>query len=369
MNLKSLLSVAVTAALVLSMLAGCGGSNGTSSAGSVVPQSTASVGNAAGTQQADNTVYTIKFATNPAELTPETSPDTCWAYTLRDYIEAESGGRLKLDLYPSAQLGGHSEIAQGVAGGSIEMGIVNISVLTALDADLMAFTIPGLYNNTQECTDVLNSDMAKEMFAKLESNMHFQVVYPYCNGYRNFTNSKKEIHTVGDAKGLSFRVMEDPVSIAMVEAIGAKAVPMSASEMYVAMQNGVVDGHENTITNVIQDLTYEVQNSMVLDKHTASISITLMSQSWFDSLPTDLQQIILDGQTAAFEATFALTERLNAEGVEVLREKGMAVYEPTVEELEEWQSTIFSATSTYVRSQVGDELVDKVIAEIEEYRK
>jgi tripartite ATP-independent transporter DctP family solute receptor len=319
--------------------------------------------------QASDKVYNIKFATNPAELTPDTSPDTCWAYTLRDYIEKQSGGRLKLDLYPSAQLGGHAEIAQGVAGGSIEMGIVNLSVLTSLDRNIMAFTIPGLFSNTQECTDILNSDVAREIFSKLEQDMKFRIIYPYCNGYRNFTNSKKELKIVEDVRGLSFRVMEDPVSIAMVEAIGAKAVPMSASEMYLAMQNGVVDGHENTITNVIQDLTYEVQKSMVLDKHTASVSVTLISQTWFDSLPKDLQQIIMDGQKLAFEASFALTERLNEEGVAILREKGMAVYEPTPEELADWQNAILSTTSAYVRQQIGDALVDKVISEIEIHRK
>lgn len=357
MKSKSILVILLIAVLALYTLTGCNantqGDNGDGKDDS---------------QPADNKVYTIKFATNPPELTPETSIDTRWAYTLRDYIESESNGRLKLDLYPSAQLGGHAEIAQGVAGGSIEMGIVNISVLTALDKDLMAFTIPGLFSSTLEATDILNSELGNEIFSKIEESMNIKVMYPFCNGYRNFTNSKEEIKSVADAKGVSFRVMEDPVSIAMVEAIGAKAVPMSASEMYVAMQNKVVDGHENTIANVLQDLTYEVQNNMVLDKHTASISITIMSERWFKDLPQDLQQIILDGQKLAFEESFQLSEKLNSEGVELLREKGMSVYEPTPEELSDWQGTIFEATSDYVRGQVGDELVDKVIDAITKYR-
>jgi TRAP-type C4-dicarboxylate transport system substrate-binding protein len=134
------------------------------------------------------------------------------------------------------------------------------------------------------------------------------------------------------------------------------------------MQNGVVDGQENPVINVIQDLTYEVQKYMVLDGHTASIMMGVISGQWFNTLPADLQQIVIDGMNLGGEKAFELTQKLNRDGIATLREKGLQVYEPTPQELEEWHSIIYPATVSFVKNQVGDELVNRLDAEIKTYR-
>lgn len=320
------------------------------------------------TEAKTETVYKVKFATVPAEQTAEVCSDTAWAYALTEYLEEHSGGRLVVEFYPGGQLGGQSEYVTSASEAAIEAALINMSVLNAYDPNLMALQIPGLYSNEEEATAILNSEYANKLYSKVETEQNITLAGIYCNGFRSFTTNGIELKSVEDIKGYSFRVMDDPMYVAMVEALGAIPTPMAATEMYTAMQNGVVDGHENTIANVLGDLTYEVQDYMILDNHTASIAVGIVSTKFLESLPEDLQVILLEGMQYAADIAYETVTNINNEGIATLREKGMTIYIPTEEELAEWQAIELSATEKYVREQIGDEAVDGVKAEIEAYR-
>ena len=313
-------------------------------------------------------VFHINLASVGPSPDPMQNSELYWFNTFRDYVEERSAGRLRAHFFGGGQLGGQAEIAQGVAGGSIHMGIINLAVLTSHDRNLMIFTIPGIFQDEMEATAILNSPFSQELFSNLERQMNFRVIQPASNGFRSFTNSRRELRLPEDMRGLTFRVMQDPMFITMVEALGARAVPMPSPEMYFAMQTGVVDGQENPVINVLQDLTFEVQRYMVLNKHTASVMLKLISERWLSTLPEDLQQIVLDGANLGGEAAFRRTQIMNNEGVEILRGHGMIVYEPTPAELAEWHAAVYPAASAFVRSQVGDELVDSLLATIQAHR-
>ena len=319
--------------------------------------------------EAKEKVYTVKFATTPAEGDPATIAETAWAYAMKEYIEKESDGRLVLEFYPGGQLGGHSEMVTSISSGSLEAGVINLSVMNSFDGKIMALQIPGLYSGEEEATAITNSEVAQEIYKDAEASLNVKLIGVYCNGFRSFTTKGKTLKTVEDIKGLTIRTMDDPMYVAMVKALGANPVPMAATEMYVAMQNGVVDGHENTIANVLGDFTYEVQDYMVLDKHTASFNAGIVSQQFLNSLPEDLQTILLDGMMVGEKAAYDVSYSVNRNGIDTLvNEHGMTIYEPTAEELAGWQDLELSATEEYVRGVIGDDVVDVVKAEIENYR-
>ena len=166
-----------------------------------------------GSSTQETKVYTAKFASTVPGMDPKEVTDVLWGKLFSDYVAEKSGGRLKVDYYGAGQLGAQLEIAQGVSGGSIEIGIVNMAVLTNFDKNFMIFTIPGIFTDADECTAILNSAFGKELFAGLEKQMNFRVSAPACNGFRSFTNSKREVRWPGDMKGLVMRVMQDPVYI------------------------------------------------------------------------------------------------------------------------------------------------------------
>lgn len=312
--------------------------------------------------------YTIKFAYTQGDKPAEESAEIMYAELFKDYCETNSDGQLKVELYPSGQLGTAAENVQGVVAGNLEMACVNLSMLNSIYADSMVLSCPGLFSSEEECDQVLAGEWGQTFFGKMEAATNVKMLTAISNGFRCFTSSKAPLTTVDSAKGVVFRVMDSPVFIKMVEALGAKAVPMAGSEMYTAMQNGTVDGQENPVMNILNDKTYEVQKYMVMDKHVASVMTFIISSSFFNGLPADLQQIVLDAAANATDDAQQVVYNVNTEGVKQLEELGLQIYTPTDEELAAWHEAIAGPCQEYVRSQLGDELVDGLIAAIDAVR-
>jgi tripartite ATP-independent transporter DctP family solute receptor len=313
-------------------------------------------------------VYNLKYAYITPELTPKDNNETAFAYAFKSYVEKQSKGRIRVTLYPGGQLGKFPELIQGTMNGSIDIALTNVIPLNNFYPKSMIFGIPGVFNDKNECTEILNSAWGNEFNKGIEKNLGVKVLFHYSPGLRNFTNSKRELRVPEDAKGLTIRVMESPVSIKMVEALGAKAVPIASSEMYVAMQNGVVDGQENPIPSIIQDLTYEVQKYLVLDGHFASSMMLLMNQKLYNGMPANLQKIITTGIQKGWVEGKKVIDRQEVDGVKFLQEKGMRVYIPTQQEAQRWREVVGKPTQTYVRQQLGDKIVDDLLATVKKYR-
>jgi len=312
--------------------------------------------------------YTLRLGYISPELTPDVNNETMYCYVFKDYVETQSEGRIEVEIYPAGQLGKFPEMIEGCINGTVDMAIVNVIPMNSFYQPSMIFGLPGVFKDMDECTAVLQSEWGLEFNEGLRQALGIKVLNHWSSGMRNFTNSVRELRVPEDAKGLTFRVMESPVSIKMVEALGAKAVPIASSEMYVAMQNGVVDGQENPISSIIQDLTYEVQSYCVLDGHFTSSMMLIMNDALFEGMDADLQQIILDGSAKGYEEAVKVLKQIEADGITLLEEKGMQVYVPTEEEKEEWHSVMFEATNAYVREKLGDELVDSFLQAIQDVR-
>lgn len=312
--------------------------------------------------------YTIKFAYTQGDKPREESAEIMYAELFKEYCEANSNGQLKVELYPSGQLGTAAENVQGIVASNIEAACVNLSMLNSIYADSMVLSCPGLFNSEEECDTVLGGTWGQEFFGKMEAATNVKMLTAISNGFRCFTSSKAPLTTVDTAKGVVFRVMDSPVYIKMVESLGAKAVPMAGSEMYTAMQNGTVDGQENPVMNILNDKTYEVQKYMVMDKHVASIMTFIMSSSFFTALPAELQQVVLDADAAARPEAQRVVKNVNTNGITQLQDLGLEIYTPTDEELTAWHDAISAPCQEYVRSQLGDELVDGLLAAIQAVR-
>ena len=225
-----------------------------------------------------------------------------------------------------------------------------------------------MFASPEECDAILAGDWGTDYVANVKKVTGIHILNMHCKGFRNFTTSNKELKVAADARGVTFRVMENPVSIKMVEALGAKAVPMPGSEMYLAMRNGVVDGQENPVLNIIQDKTYEVQKYLVLDGHMAGIMAYILNGALYDSLPAGIREAVDKAADIAMEEAKKVVAAKNSAGVQILRDYGMSVYEPTEAELAEWHSVVFGPTQQYIRSVLGDKAVDDLVEAIKKYR-
>lgn len=315
----------------------------------------------------DKTV-TIKLGYTHSNPDREASDEVMYAETFKEYVEANCDS-MKVELYPGNALGSQPDTVGAVAAGTVQMTIQNSSLLNNYDPNTMIFSMPGAFKDIEETNAVMDSDWAKGIMEETGKNTGIRILGNSCTGMRSFTCKGHEMRSVEDAKGLTFRVPDSPVYTEMVNALSANAVPMPSSEMYVAMQNGVVDGQENPIQNVVIDKTYEVQDWYVLDNHTPTVMSYMMSNKFYESLSDEQKEVIDAANEEAMKKSREVTTKLEESGIATLEENGMTVYVPTEEELQGWHDAYGPACEKFMRDQVGDELVDELLAQLEEVRK
>jgi tripartite ATP-independent transporter DctP family solute receptor len=190
------------------------------------------------------------------------------------------------------------------------------------------------------------------------------------NGFRNFSNNTRPIKTPADMNGLKFRTMEHRGHMKMVETLGGKPVPIAWGELYTALQQKVVDGQENPPSLVNAMKFYEVQKYYTLDGHIYSIDFTFMNNKFYNSLPTDLRQIVYEGADISGTAHKALeTYASTVTAVEKLKKAGMEVYTPTADELAQFQKLSQGPVIEWIKTQIDPKWVDGFTASIEENKK
>ena len=284
------------------------------------------------------------------------------AYTFRDYLEEHFPGRFEVEIYPSGQLGSFAETYAGNSDGSIEISLVNVAAIATVDNSLNVWQIPGSVVSLDHMRALLSSEEAMVTFDNVSQQTGTTILMGFSAGARRFTNNVREVKTPADMNGIVFRTMENPLYVKMVEAMGGVAVPMASSEMYSALQNKVIEGQENPIASIISDLTYQVQDYLVLDGHVYSVAFMVTNTAWLNSLDPELQEGIKAAAQAAFEASNDRVDIMEAEGLDFLKEQGMTVYEPTEEEIAEWMTACYDGTYDYVVEQLGQETVDNFMA-------
>ena len=356
--MKKRIALVLALALALTLTA-CGSGGSGSSAGSASSGGAASSGG--------EETYTIKIAMTQGDVSREESAEVTWAERFEEEVEANSNGRIQVEIYGSDQLGSADECLTGLLNGSLEMACLNINVMNNIAPETMMLSAPALFSNEEECDAVLSSEWGQNFFNTLAEENGVRVLSAFCNGMRCFT-ANTPLTTVDSAKGLTFRVMQSEICEKMVSAIGANPVPMAGSEMYTALQNGTVDGQENPPVNILNDKTYEVQDYLVMDKHIASVVTFDISESFFQSLPEDLQTVITDAADTVVGEAAQVCKTLNDNGVATLEGLGMTVYIPTDEELQDWHDAMRDPCVEFLKEQVGDEAVDGLLAAIEAVR-
>ena len=312
--------------------------------------------------------YVIKVSYPVGNLPPTESPDIMYGDVFKRECEERSNGRIAVEIYGSAQLGTLAEVIKGVMDGYIEATIMDNTMLNQHLPMTQVLTAPGVFLDMDECDAVLTAPWGEKYRKTVLDKLGIRIINQHCKGFRHFTTSTKELKTVDDARGVTFRVMESPVSIKMVEALGAKAVPMPSSEMYMAMRNGVVDGQENPISSFIQDKSYEVQKFMVLDGHIAGVVNFIVNEEFYQSLPDELKTVVEEAAAIGVKAAIEVSRDLDERGVDFIREKGLSVYKPTPEELSDWHRTVSGPTHEYIRNALPGGEMEELLRVVETVR-
>ena len=309
-------------------------------------------------------VYTLKLGYSTSGVPAEESPTVMWCDAFKEKVEELTDGAVVVEIYNGGQLGTADDTTGAVSAGSVEMSNQALSVLANYEPKLMAFDLAGVFQDEQSANAMTNTDWVREnIFDPLEESSDIRILSCYCRGFRCFTSSKNELKVPEDIAGQTIRIMDNAMYRAIVEALSANPVAISGGEMYTAMANKVVDGHENTIFSYWQDKTYEVQDYAVMDNHTASVECGFINATFYHSLPEEYQAAIDEAavyaqeqaETVRANMTEVITERLINEG-------GMTIYTPTEEEYQQWHDAYRQASIDFLAERVGEGFLNEFMS-------
>ncbi|OLR65739.1 C4-dicarboxylate ABC transporter substrate-binding protein [Peptoniphilus porci] len=287
----------------------------------------------------------------------EKHQSTIAAELFKQYLE-ESSDDFEVNVYPNAQLGGEREMAEGTKLGTIQMTIVTSDgTLPAWVPEIQILSIPYLFENQEKAYKALDGIISEKLNPKFEEAGFKHLAFGEL-GFRHFSNSKKEIKTVEDMKGLSFRVQEAPIWFELLDSLKASAVPVSFNELYTALQQGMVDGQENPIATIATQKFYEVQKYLSLDGHTYAAVSMVMNKDFFDKLTPEQQEIVQSAANKAAKEQRKVVAEHEAEYLKDLKDNGMIITEVDKDSFVEATKDIYKKPD--VEKLVSPEFVDEV---------
>ena len=254
--------------------------------------------------------YTIKVG----YIGSESHPTMQAMKTFGDNVAKGSEGKIKVELYPNAQLGGDRELCEGVQMGTIQMAIPSTSALAGFDKRIQVLDLPYLFTTREAAFEAVDGELGQKLNEFL-GKKGFYVVGYLENGFRHVTNSKQPITKPEDLSGLKIRTMENPMHLAFFKELGANPTPMSWGELYTALQQGTVDAQENPYAMIDDGKFYEVQKYVSETGHVFSYEILIANKKFMEKLPEDLRALVIDEAQKAIATQRAAmkTEEANFE--------------------------------------------------------
>lgn len=266
-----------------------------------------------------------------AETHPADYPTTLGDMEFARLVNERTNGRITIEVYHSKQLGEEKAAIEQVQLGAIDFTRVSLSPVSAFVKKLDALQLPYLYRDADHMWKVLNGPIGEEMLKAVEE-ANFVGLCWYDPGSRNFYNSKREIRTAADLKGLKIRVQQSDLMIKMVKLLGANPTPLPYGEVYSALKTGVIDGAENNFPSYDSQSHYEVAKYFTVDEHTRVPEILLASKIVMDKLPKKDQEIIKQAAKDSVPLQIKLWNEKEKASEEKVKKAGCKIYYPTPEE-------------------------------------
>lgn len=314
MNTKKLVAGALSLMLAGSLMAGCGGSK------------------EGDKKAAEGAKYTFRLAeTHPADY-PTTMGDKKFA----ELVNERTKGRIKIEVFPSSQLGEEKAVIEQVQLGAIEFTRVSSSPLAEFNKAFGVFSLPYIFDNDTHMWKFLNGDAGTKMLDGLEKSKMKGLAY-YTSGSRNFY-TKNPVTKVEDLKGMKIRVQQNKINMDLISSLGASATPMPYGEVYSGLQTGVIDGAENNPPSYLTANHYQAVKNFILDGHQRVPEVLLISKVTWDKLSEEDRKIIKQAAIDSVATQRELWEKFEKESMDKLKANGVVVTE--VKDVKPWQAAV-----------------------------
>jgi TRAP-type transport system periplasmic protein len=247
----------------------------------------------------------------------------------KELMEARSSGRVKVNLQCCGALGNEGRIIQSIRTGVIDAGFFGLGSMESTVPEFRVLSLPHLFDNRDQAERILRGAMGERLLKLVEP--HGMVGLAFGGIFeRHIATRDKAINAPADLKGLKIRVLQTPGWVQAYTAVGAQPTPMAYGEVFLALQNGVVDALEVSPDAMLADRFLEVSRHYALTRFHQSTTMFAFSQAKFNALPADLQALVRAVTPEAIAAGLRFHNDLGEEGLKAVRAKGIAVTEPAI---------------------------------------
>ena len=299
-------------------------------------------------------VITLKFGHVGA-------PGSLFAISAEEFakrVNAQMAGKVKIEVYGSSQLGKDQELLQKLKLGTVDFSLPS-SVMSSVVDEFGVFDMPYLVKDRAHMNKIENEIFWSKL-APLAEAKGYKVIAVWENGFRHITNNSRPINVPTDLDGIKLRTPKGKWRVKMFQAYGANPTPMAFSEVFVALQTGVMDGQENPFAQIASAKFQEVQKYLSLTGHVYTPAYVLVGKKKWDSLPKDvaaeLEKIAKESQAFVYETATAMEDDLLAK----LKAGGMQVNEADKAAFVKASAPIYEEFGADVKG--GKDLVDKALS-------
>lgn len=309
----------------------------------------------------ENETYTIQLSHVVATDTAKGLA----AERFKEVVEENSEGRITVEVFPNSQLYGDEDEMQALQAGSVQMLAPTTSKFITLAPQLQVLDLPFIFDTYEDISTVTARDTAVGQAIYEDENLaasNIKVLALWADGFKQFA-ANRPIRTPNDFNGLKFRVQPADVLRSMFSAWGASPQPIAFGELFTALQQGVVDGHENPYAVIYGSKTYQVQPYITESDHGANISVVTINQGYFDSLPEDLQQILIESADEAATFNRENAQQINEDGKRDIEESGTnEIIELSNEEREAFKAVVVPSIWDEYADVIGPDVIEELKA-------
>jgi tripartite ATP-independent transporter DctP family solute receptor len=293
----------------------------------------------------------------------ESSPQFISSQYFGEILEQRTDGRITVNVFPNSQLGDDVQMLEMLQTGTLDMTYPSSSATTGYVEELAAFDLPFLLPSREAAVAVMRSDVAQGMLDAFEGTGLKALTFSE-NGYRQLSNSARPVASPEDVagldvRGLSVRTMENPVHLAIWEALGANPTPMAFGELFSAMEQGVVDGQENPWSTILSSNFNEVQDYGTETRHVYTPFIMMLSERTWDRMAPEYQELVLEAARQSAVYQIQLSAEYDDWSRDQLIERGMEITRLNDEQLAAFQDAVQPVYEEWA-PRIGEDLIAEI---------
>lgn len=323
MKIKAFTSMIATVLVTGTILAGCGAADKNAGVSEASP---------APEGEQKQPTYTFRLA----ESHPADYPTTLGDKKFAELVNQKTNGRIKIEVFPSSQLGEEKAVIEQVQLGAIEFTRVSTGPLAEFNKAFGVFSLPYIFENEEHEWNFLNGPDAQKLLEGLSDSKFMGLSY-YDSGARSFY-TRKPVTSIEDLKGMKIRVIQNKVNIDLMQALGASATPMPYGDVFNALQTGVIDGAENNWPSFYTSKHYEQAKNLILDAHQRVPEVLMASKVTWDKLSDADKQAIKEAAMESVTYQREQWKKFEKEAEDKVRAAGVTVTD--ISDLKPWQEAV-----------------------------